>query len=166
MGKSKIMAVLLALVVGLGLASVATAEAAPRVSKSRKARPTFEQYMWHEVNKVPGARSVQWVVWDLRRYRQDGMVPLGLHENKAYIDPRTPVKRLPYVVRHEYFHVLQERVYPYNTYYDPLAHLGGSEVMADCGARVLGYRGRLSYVRSCNRAQLDGARRILNGQPA
>lgn len=135
---------------------------APRKpAKPRKAKLTVQQKVNREVGRVYRAGTVSWVVVDLPG-RQLGRYDFGVP--RVLVDHRATDSEIAYVVRHEWAHVVQEHVYgTYRVWFD-MNHLGGLEIMADCMARVMGYRGRLYYTRSCNRTQLDAARRILAGQ--
>lgn len=178
MAITKLVAVVLAAVVGLGASPAyaqppsaessspylaAHAPRKPAKPKGKKTRLTFEQKVWREVGRIRGANSTRWTIGNLPGGSL-GLTFPGWEE--VWVDPDTPDWALPYVVKHEWAHIMQARVYGPNGLHPALAHLGGPEVIADCGAKVLGYGGRGYYVRKCSRAQLDAARRILRGQPA
>jgi hypothetical protein len=131
------------------------------VLSKKPAKMTFAQRVDAAVARVPGASSATWIVQDRGAW---GATDLGA--GVVYIAPRTPASRVLDVVRHEWVHVQQGRVYggmaPAR---DALAPWGGIELVADCGAKALGARWT-NYIKRCSPAQTAAARNILAGQRA
>lgn len=86
---------------------------------------------------------------------------VSLNTGTVYIARRTPVQHLADVMRHEWIHVQQWRVYG-SAARAALAPFGGIEVMADCGAIQLGARWT-NYTRSCTAEQNRAAAAIRRG---
>ncbi|HET9140449.1 hypothetical protein [Actinophytocola sp.] len=151
---------------------VPTVNAAPRVTSPapvqeqpaaapKPAAQSFAERLNAAVAAVPGAGSATWVVAD-----KGSWGATDLSRGVVYIAPRTPANRLLDVVRHEWVHVAQGRIYGgIGAAKTALAHVGGIEVVADCGAKLQGARWT-HYTKTCTPAQTAAARQILSGQAA
>ncbi|HEU5470465.1 MAG TPA: hypothetical protein VFV67_07415 [Actinophytocola sp.] len=158
---AKIVAVATAAAAAVTL-SATTASAAPRKTTKAKAVKvvSFEQRLNDAVNRVPGARSATWIVAD-----KGAWGATDLSRGVVYIAPRTPATRILDVVRHEWVHVQQGRIYGgIDAARAGLAHVGGIEIIADCGAKALGAKWT-HYTKRCNAAQVSASKRVLAGQP-
>ncbi|MFL6141452.1 MAG: hypothetical protein ACJ72N_06220 [Labedaea sp.] len=133
----------------------------PYVAVKKPAKVTFTQRVDAAVAKVPGASSATWIVQDRGAW---GATDLGA--GIVYIAPRTPAGRVLDVVRHEWVHVQQGRVYGgIAQARTALAPWGGVEIVADCGAKALGATWT-NYIKRCSPAQTAAARNIIAGRPA
>jgi len=133
---------------------------APAAQKKTPAQ-SFGGQLDAAVAKVPGASSATWIVED-----KGAWGATDLAAGVVYVAPRTPANRLLDVVRHEWVHVQQGRVYGgIAKAKSALASVGGIEVVADCGAKLLG-AGWTHYVKACTPEQTAAAKHVLAGRAA
>ena len=133
----------------------------PAAAAKKPTGDPFAQRLDAAIAQVPGASSATWIVAD-----RGGWAATDLATGVVYVSPHTPANRLLDVVRHEWVHVQQGRVYGGFAQADKaLAPLGGIEVVADCGARTLG-AGWTKYIKHCSPQQTAAATSILAGRTA
>lgn len=122
-------------------------------------RPNPDRCDWHaNLERATAGRPIDWIIADTGAWGR-AEVP----GNRVWIAPRTPCDKVYSVAVHEWTHHMQGVVYrDWGVVMRELAPYGGPEVVADCGALLLGATW-IKYGCSAQESR-DAAAAILSGQ--